>query len=115
MRSDQENSNKRIIKEKPNVTAGEKWVLRLYIAGQTPKAINALENLQKICEEKLAGKYTIEVIDLLKNPQLSRNDQIIALPTLVKRLPLPLRRIIGDMSNKEKILLGLDLKEVKEY
>jgi len=115
MRSNEENSNKRIKKEEPKKVDNDRWILCLYVAGQTPKAINALENLKKICEEKLAGKYTIEVIDLLKNPQLSRNDQIIAIPTLVKKLPLPLRRIIGDMSNKEKVLLGLDIKEVNEH
>ena len=86
------------------------WNLRLYVAGKTPRAIQAFENLKRICEEHLAGKYSIEVIDLLKNPQLARGDQIIAVPTLVRRLPEPVRKIIGDLSNKEKVLVGLDLR-----
>ena len=90
--------------------ARETWDLRLYVAGKTPRAIRALENLERICEEHLAGKYTIEVIDLLKNPQLGRGDQILAVPTLVRKLPEPVRKIIGDLSNKEKVLVGLDLR-----
>jgi len=86
------------------------WNLRLYIAGQTPRAIAALENLKRICEVHLAGKYTIEVIDLLKNPQLARGDQILAVPTLVRKLPEPVRKIIGDLSNEERVLVGLDLR-----
>jgi circadian clock protein KaiB len=88
----------------------ETWNLRLYVAGKTPRAIMAFENLERICEEHLAGKYTIEVIDLLKNPQLAKGDQIIAVPTLVRRLPEPVRKIIGDLSDKEKVLVGLDLR-----
>ena len=88
----------------------EMWNLRLYVAGKTHRAITAFENLEKICEEHLAGKYSIEVIDLLKNPQLARGDQIIAVPTLVRKLPEPVRKIIGDLSNKEKVLVGLDLR-----
>ena len=88
----------------------ENWDLRLYVAGKTPRALTALENLNRICEEHLAGKYSIEVIDLLKNPQLARGDQIIAVPTLVRKLPKPVRKIIGDLSNKEKVLVGLDLR-----
>jgi len=90
--------------------APEMWNLRLYIAGQTPRAIAALENLKKICEGHLAGQYTIEVIDLLKNPQLARGDQILAVPTLVGKLPEPVRKIIGDLSNEERVLVGLDLR-----
>lgn len=86
------------------------WNLRLYIAGQTPRAIAALENLKRICEVHLAGKYTLEVIDLLKNPQLARGDQILAVPTLVRKLPEPVRKIIGDLSNEERVLVGLDLR-----
>ena len=89
-----------------------KWVLRLYVAGQTPKAVNAFNNLKVICEEELKGKYHIEVIDLLKNPQLARDEQILAVPTLVRKLPLPVRKIIGDLSNRERVLVGLDLKEL---
>lgn len=85
------------------------WVLRLYIAGQTPKALTALKNLEKICREQLDDKFTIEVIDLLINPQLGADDQILALPTLVRKLPVPVRKIIGDLSNTERVLVGLDL------
>jgi circadian clock protein KaiB len=86
-----------------------KWILRLYIAGQTQKAVAAFSNLKLICEEQLKGKYQIEVIDLLKHPQLARDDQILAVPTLVRRLPLPVRNIIGDLSDTERELVGLDL------
>ena len=84
--------------------------LRLYVAGQTPKSMEAFENLKKIAEEHLKGRYTIEVVDLLKNPQLARGDQIVAIPTLVRKLPPPIRKIIGDLSNKEKVLVGLDIQ-----
>ncbi len=86
------------------------WNLRLYVAGQTPRAIKAFENLKRICEEHLAGIYSIEVIDLLKTPQLARGDQIIAVPTLVRKLPVPVRKIIGDLSNTQRVLVGLDLR-----
>jgi len=92
----------------------ETWELRLYVAGQTPKSLTAFANLKKLCEEYLAGKYRIEVIDLLKNPQLARGDQILAIPTLVRKLPQPLKRIIGDLSNTERVLVGLDLRPLKE-
>jgi circadian clock protein KaiB len=85
------------------------FVLRLYVAGQTPKSLTAFANLKKICEEHLAGCYQIEVIDLLENPQLARGDQILAIPTLVRKLPVPVRKIIGDLSNTERVLIGLDL------
>jgi circadian clock protein KaiB len=91
-----------------------KYVLRLYVTGTTNRSILAISNLKKICEEYLEGKYDLEVIDLYKNPGLAKGNQIIAAPTLIKKLPLPFRRIIGDMSNKEKVLLGLDMREVKE-
>lgn len=91
----------------------ELFELRLYVAGQTQKSIAAFSNLQKICDEHLAGKYKIEVIDLLKNPQLAKGDQILAIPTLVKKLPEPVRKIIGDLSNFERVLVGLDLHPVK--
>lgn len=84
--------------------------LRLYVAGQTAKSMAALANLKRFCEEHLAGRYDIEVIDLLQNPQLAAGDQILAIPTLVRRLPAPLKRIIGDLSNTEKVLVGLDLR-----
>ena len=88
------------------------WNLRLYVAGQTPKSIRAISNLKVLCEEHLKGRYQIEVIDLRKNPQLARGDQIVAIPTLVRRLPRPLRTIIGDLSNSVRLLVGLDLREV---
>ena len=89
------------------------WNLRLYVAGQTPKSLAAVANLKKVCEEHLAGKYTIDVIDLLVNPQLARGDQIVAIPTLVRKLPEPIRRIIGDLSNRERVLIGLQLRPCK--
>jgi circadian clock protein KaiB len=97
-----------------NAAAKEEiWDLRLYVAGQTEKSVTAFENLKKICEEHLAGKYRIEIIDLLKNPQLAKNDQIIAIPTLVRKLPTPIRKIIGDLSRTERVLVGLDLRPGK--
>jgi circadian clock protein KaiB len=89
---------------------GRKWNLRLYVAGQTPKSILALANLKRICEEHMEGRYTIEVIDLMENPQLARQHQIVAIPTLIRELPQPLKRIIGDLSNTERVLVGLDLQ-----
>ncbi len=86
------------------------WVLRLYVAGQTSRSITALDNLKRVCEEHLAGRYRIEVIDLLEHPQLSRYDQIFALPTLVRKLPEPMRKIIGDLADTEKVLVGLQLR-----
>lgn len=88
----------------------EKWNLRLYVAGQTPKSLAAFANLRSICEKYLRGQYTIEVVDLLENPQLAGSDQILALPTLVRKLPPPIRKIIGDLSDTERVLVGLDLK-----
>ena len=88
----------------------EQFDLRLYVAGQTPKAVRAFANLRKICDEHLAGRYNIEVIDLLENPQLGQGDQILALPTLVRRLPEPMKKIIGDLSNADRVLVGLDLR-----
>ena len=88
----------------------EVFDLRLYVAGQTPKSIRAFANLRKICDEHLAGRYNIEVIDLLEDPQLGRGDQILALPTLVRKLPVPIKKIIGDLSNTERVLVGLDLR-----
>jgi circadian clock protein KaiB len=89
------------------------YELRLYVAGQTPKSLAAFANLKKICEEHLAGQYHIEVIDLLKQPQLASGDQILAIPTLVRKLPAPLKKIIGDLSNTERVLVGLDVREEK--
>lgn len=86
------------------------WDLRLYVAGQTPKCAAAFANLKILCEEHLQGRYRIEVVDLLQNPQLARGDQIIAIPTLVRKLPTPIKKIIGDLSNTERVLVGLDLR-----
>ena len=96
---------------KPSALTVEKSSnLRLYIAGQTPKSITALTNLKKICEQHLANQYNIEIIDLVRHPELARKDQILAIPTLVRSLPPPLKKIIGDLSNSEKVLLGLDME-----
>jgi circadian clock protein KaiB len=89
----------------------ETFELRLYVAGQTPKAQRAFANLRKICDEHLAGRYSIEVVDLLEDPQLGKGDQILALPTLVRRLPAPIKKIIGDLSNTDRVLVGLDLRQ----
>jgi len=105
-------TNKKRRKEESVLTANDKWVLRLYVAGQSPKALTAFANLKKICEVQLNGKYSIEVIDLLVNPQLGVEDQILALPTLVRKLPVPVRKIIGDLSDTERVLVGLDLLPV---
>jgi circadian clock protein KaiB len=86
------------------------WQLRLYVAGQTPKSLTAFSNLKKICDNHLKGRYRIEVIDLVEQPQLSRGDQIVAIPTLVRKLPVPVRKIIGDLSDTERVLVGLDLR-----
>jgi circadian clock protein KaiB len=93
---------------------GEHWDLRLYVAGQTDKSIRAINNLNRICREHLDGRYTIEVIDLLKTPGLAADDQILALPTLVRRLPEPIRKIIGDLSNEERVIIGLDVRRRDE-
>jgi circadian clock protein KaiB len=91
------------------------WELRLYVAGNTPNSITAFSNLQQICEEHMGGRYRIEIIDLFENPQLARGDQIIAVPTLVRRLPVPIKKIIGDLSNTERVLVGLDLKPARAF
>ena len=91
-------------------SGGKTWELRLYVAGQTARSLLAFANLKRICEEHVAGKYDIEVIDLLKNPQLAEGDQILAIPTLVRKLPQPVRKIIGDLSNTDRVLIGLDLR-----
>jgi circadian clock protein KaiB len=91
-------------------TAGERWELRLYVAGQTPRSLAAFANLKRLCEEHLAGIYQNEVVDLLQNPQLARGDQIVAIPTLVRKLPEPVRKLIGDLSSTERVLVGLQLR-----
>jgi circadian clock protein KaiB len=99
-------AGKRTAKKPP---APEVWNLRLYVAGQTPKSLAAFSNLKRLCEEHLPGRYRIEIVDLVKQPHLAQNDQIVALPTLVRKLPEPIKRIIGDLSNLERVMLGLDL------
>ena len=90
------------------------WELKLYVAGKTPKSVAALRNLKKYCKEHLEGRYTIEVVDLLEKPQLAEGDQIFAVPTLVRKVPVPIRKIIGDLSNEEKVLVGLNIVPVKK-
>ena len=97
------------VSEEPDI-----WELRLYIAGKTAKSVTALNNLKKYCEEHLKDRYTIEVIDLLVTPQLAAGDQILAIPTLVKKVPEPIRKIIGDLSNEEKVLVGLDIRSARK-
>ena len=106
------NEDTEICGPKGDKGTSEIWELRLYVAGQTPKSLAAFANLKKICEEHLVGKYKIEVIDLLKCPQLAKGDQILAIPTLVRKLPEPIKKIIGDLSNTERVLIGLDLRPV---
>jgi len=92
----------------------ERWELRLYVAGETPRSVEALARLKRICEEHLLGRYSIEVVDLIKNPTLAEGDQIIAIPTVVRRLPAPMKKIIGDLSNLERVLVGLDLMHLSK-
>ena len=101
-------------KKRPAKTTGSDFfILRLYIAGQTPNSVTAIANLKRICEDKLKGKYRIEVVDLLVKPQLARGDQIIAIPTLVRRLPPPVKKIIGNLSKSESVIVGLDLQPAR--
>ena len=95
---------------RPRRRPAKLWQLRLYVAGQTPRSLAAFSNLKEICETHLSGRYSIEVIDLLEQPQLSKGDQILAIPTLVRKLPQPVRKIIGDLSDTESVLVGLDLR-----
>jgi circadian clock protein KaiB len=99
--------------EKNEDPAGEAWILRLYVAGQTPNSLTAFDNLRKICEKHLECQYTIEIIDLLKNPQLAIDHQIIAVPTLIRKLPIPVKKIIGNLSDTERVLVGLDLRRIR--
>ena len=94
----------------PSSPSPESWNLRLYVAGMTPRAVAAFDNLKKLCEVHLAGRYEIEVVDLLENPKLAVGDQIVAVPTMVRKLPPPMKKIIGDLSNEERVLVGLDLR-----
>ena len=104
-------SLKELAKTKPNKKNGvELWELRLYVAGQTPRSLAAFSNLKKICEEHLTGRYNIEVVDLVKHPQLAAGDEIVAIPTLVRKLPAPFRKIVGDLRDTERSLVGLQLR-----
>jgi circadian clock protein KaiB len=94
---------------RPDAGSEGQWRLKLYVAGQTPKSVTAIANLRRICEEHVAGRYTIEVIDLIERPQLARDDQIFAIPTLVRQIPIPMRKIIGDLSDTERVLVGLQI------
>jgi circadian clock protein KaiB len=101
-----------IKRKKRAASTPARWELRLYIAGHTQKSVTAFANLKRICEEHLEGQYRLEVVDLLKNPQLARGDQILAVPTLVRKLPTPMKKIIGDLSNETRVLVGLDVRPV---
>lgn len=100
-----------VSRETPQAQSDERWTLHLYVAGQTPKSAAAFNNLKRICEERLSGRCEIQVIDLLKNPHLAKDDQILAIPTVIRKLPPPVRRIIGDLSDTERVLAGLDLRQ----
>jgi len=114
LKENKENSTIKEFEKSMQTTGSEKYVLRLYVTGMTPKSINAIENIRKICEENLKGRYELEVIDIYQKPEYARKEEIIAAPTLIKKLPLPLRKFIGDMSNKDKILVGLNLVPKKK-
>jgi circadian clock protein KaiB len=101
---------KRASQSPPDDSGADFWKLRLYVAGQTPKSLTAFANLKRLCESRLKGSYTIEVIDLLEHPRLAKDDQILAIPTLVRKLPAPMRKIIGDLSDTERVLVGMDLR-----
>jgi circadian clock protein KaiB len=98
-------------KSAPRKAASSQYILKLYVAGQSPKSVHAIANIKKICEENLQGRYELDVIDLYQQPQLALGEQIIAIPTLIRKLPVPLRRIIGDLSNTERVLVGLDIQK----
>jgi circadian clock protein KaiB len=98
--------------KKSAANADAAWALRLYVAGQSPKSVTAMNNLKRLCEQHLPGQYSIEIIDLLKNPQLAQVDQILAIPTLVRRIPAPMKRVIGDLSDTERTMVSLDLRDI---
>lgn len=108
------NGSKTGARSKPPLAKAEVWALRLYVAGQTPRCVEAFAQLERICEEHLQGRYSIEVIDLLENPTLAAGDQIVAIPTLVRKLPTPMKKIIGDLCNAERVLVGLNLTHQKK-
>lgn len=102
-----------LVPDSPGGAGAEAWDLRLYVAGQTPRSLAALANLSRLCEQHLAGRYRIEIVDLLQNPQLAAGDEIVAIPTLVRKLPEPVRKIIGDLSSTERVLVGLQLRPAR--
>jgi len=114
MKKTKENDSTKEFEKATQESHTEKYVLRLYVTGMTPKSINAIENIRKICEENLQGRYDLEIIDIYQHPEYAKKEQLLAAPTLIKKLPLPLRRFIGDMSDKEKIIVGLDLVPKKD-
>lgn len=114
MRNIEQNNYESVSVQPDDVSDEKTYTLRLYVAGQTKKSLAAFSNLKKICEEHLKGKYKIEVIDLLENPQLAKGDQILAIPTLVRKLPPPIKKIIGDLSDTERVLVGLDLLPMED-
>lgn len=97
----------------PRESTPKRWTLRLYVAGQTPRSLTAFSNLKRLCEEHIAGRYQIEVVDLMKDPELAQRDQIMAIPTLVRKLPAPIKRVIGDLSNAQRVMIGIDLEPAK--
>jgi circadian clock protein KaiB len=107
-------ARKKLMAARKKQSAEDRYELRLYVAGETPRCVEAFASLKRLCEEHLKGRYSIEVIDLLKNPTLAAGDQIIAIPTLVRKLPTPIKKIIGDLSNTERVLVGLNLTAVKD-
>jgi circadian clock protein KaiB len=115
-RATRKKTNVPIKEAKPGASAKSpvpvSWNLRLYVAGQTPKSLTAFANLKRLCEQHLAGRYQIEIVDLVKHPQLAQNDQIVALPTLVRKLPEPIKRVIGDLSNLERVMIGMDIQSI---
>ena len=110
MKDKDEKGSKREFEESLKKAGKESYVLRLYVSGMTPKSLRAVANVKKICEEELSGRYVLEVVDIYQQPELAKQAEIVATPTLIKKLPLPLRRLVGNMANKEKVLVGLDLR-----
>ena len=115
MKKTKETESPEKFEKKIQTSNKEKYVLRLYVTGMTPRSINAIENIKKICEENLRGRYELEVIDIYQQPEYAKKEQILAAPTLIKKLPLPLRKFIGDMSDKEKILIGLNVLPKQDH
>ena len=107
-------SSRLVVRKRAQKTASISWSLRLYVAGQTPKSLSAFANLKRLCEQNLAGRYQIEVVDLVKEPHRAQHDQIVALPTLVRKLPEPIKRVIGDLSNTERVMIAIELHSLQQ-